>query len=563
VESLAAEAHLSEDARFAIQVCVEEVLSNLIIHGRPQASGKDIEIETRFENANPQIAIADRCIPFDLTNAGAIDVAIAGRRVGGSGIRLINEFTSELSYISTSSGNELVMSFCATPETSEPMPGAQAPRPPDTELIRRIPVLVCTPQSALQKLVRSSTEESFDAGQLIIRQSDTDDTAIIVLDGTVAVVNESKYGRTLLARSTAPLLLGEIGALAKIPRTASVIADTRVRTLRISRDLLLEICQSTPEILQSVIGRLGEQIQRVHRVVGLCANGLKALERADFDAAIIEDLKNPNVELLDFAEAFRNLAKRITLERRQRSEMASAALIQQSMLPHSLEHLDPRGRCEVFGRMKSAREVGGDFYDAFMLDDHRMALVIGDVCGKGIPASLFMCFAVTVIRAMARQEQEVASLIAHVNNMLHAQNAASMFTTLFYGVLDLKTGRFEYSNCGHCSPLLLRQSGSCVELEGGGTPLGIFSERRTASHLVYLDQGDTILLFTDGVTDSQDLYGDQYGMHRLTEALSGVAGWGAAAIAEMVMVDVAKFHNGTEQFDDITCLAGVLRQIAE
>ena len=191
--------------------------------------------------------------------------------------------------------------------------------------------------------------------------------------------------------------------------------------------------------------------------------------------------------------------------------MASAALIQQAMLPQALVGLDPRGRCEVYGEMRPARDVGGDFYDAFMLGDDRIALLIGDVCGKGVPASLFMSFAVTALRLVAKQERDVATMVERVNALLYAQNAASMFTTLFYGVLDLSSRRLDYVSCGHPPPLIARAGGQCLSLVGGGTPLGILPDRRAIARSADLVAGDRLLLYTDGIIESIDASGAEYG----------------------------------------------------
>jgi serine phosphatase RsbU (regulator of sigma subunit)/anti-sigma regulatory factor (Ser/Thr protein kinase) len=561
-DDLASKAGIGEDTRYGMQVCLEEALTNLIVHGHAPGGPKAIAVSFRANGDDAWLSVSDDCAPFDVARAAAAlpDRPPAGR-IGGNGLRLLRNFASVLTYRSVGGRNTLEMAFRPS-ESRSPVPrseGHSATLAEDAARIHSIPVLTPLTGEALTALLTASTELRFAPRDRIVRQTEPSDAAFIVLEGEVVIVDESRHGETLLRRASAPLLLGEIGALADIPRTATVRAGTSVRALRVEREVLLEACRAAPQILLSVVGRLGQQLQGVNRAVGLYAGGLAALEREDFDPAIIDELSNPTPELRDFAEAFRRLAGRIRQERRHRTEMASAALIQRAMLPQSLAGIDPHGRCEVFGEMKPARDVGGDFYDVFMLDEDRMALIVGDVCGKGVPASLFMSFAMTVFRAVTGQEREVVAMIARANATLHAQNAAAMFATVFLGVLDLATRRLDYACCGHNPPLLRRRSGERVTLHGGGTPLGLFLERRNTAHVAELRPGDALLLFTDGITESIDAAGAEYGSARVSEVLDHSYGGTPPAIVRAVMDDVLAFSAGAEPSDDITCLAAVIR----
>ncbi|MDB5483202.1 MAG: cyclic nucleotide-binding protein [Caulobacteraceae bacterium] len=272
----------------------------------------------------------------------------------------------------------------------------------------------------------------------------------------------------------------------------------------------------------------------------------------------MDDLNNPSPEMRTFADAFRRLALQITRERRQRDEMASAALIQRAMLPGDPADLPLDGRCDAFGDMQAARDVGGDFYDVFMPGGGRLALTIGDVCGKGVPAALFMSQTMTTLRMAARQHASAPAILEAANAMLCAHNPSLMFATAFWGVLDLADGRFEYVNCGHCPPLILRADGSCEPLPGGGTALGLAPGKRMASHEITLRPGDGVFLYTDGVTESIDPGGEEYGEARLAARLCAARALGAEARVKAVMDDVARFTAGADPFDDITCLAAVL-----
>jgi sigma-B regulation protein RsbU (phosphoserine phosphatase) len=194
----------------------------------------------------------------------------------------------------------------------------------------------------------------------------------------------------------------------------------------------------------------------------------------------------------------------------------------------------------------------------FLLDDRRLALVVGDVCGKGVPASLFMCATVTAVRMAAQTCGDVAEVVFQANRVLAAQNEMSMFSTLFYAVLDLDARRFEYVNCGHNAPILLPCAGGALKLAGHGAPMGLFPDRRWEAQSLDLGAGDRLFLFTDGVTEAADPDEAVYGDPRLHEVLLAHRDRDAAGLVEAVMADVAAFARGAEQSDDITCLAAVL-----
>src|ERR1019366_1014358 len=284
----------------------------------------------------------------------------------------------------------------------------------------------------------------------------------------VLVYAETPYGPVSLATLEGPRLVGEIGAFADLERTASVKAVGAARVFRIGRAPLLELGRKSPELLMSVVRQLGQQIDSVNKAVALYTNALAALERREFDEAIL-------------------------------SEMAAAAMIQKSFLPKESAVNMTGGDFEIRAKMRPAREVGGDFYDYFMLDADRLAVVIGDVCGKGTPASFFMAVVVTVLRAAAREEADAASMIARANSLLCRDNAASMFATAFYGVLDLRSGALEYCNCGHNAPVHILASGEFRRLVATGLPLALYENLPAAASKIQLDPGDSLVLFTDGV----------------------------------------------------------------
>src|SRR5262249_485635 len=174
---------------------------------------------------------------------------------------------------------------------------------------------------------------------------------------------------------------------------------------------------------------------------------------------------------------------------------------------------------EIRAAIRPAREVGGDFYDFFMLDADRLAFVIGDVCGKGIPASIFMTVVVTVLRTAAREEKDVASTVAQANRILCRDNVASLFATVFYGVLNLRNGSLEYCNCGHTEPVHFSFSGKHRRLAATGLPLGLIADRTPAASFTRLEPGDELVLVTDGITEALNPSREEFGDSLLLDTL--------------------------------------------
>ena len=408
---------------------------------------------------------------------------------------------------------------------------------------------------ALAKVLASLRPIDLNSGDVLIHQGEASDAAFFLDSGSLLVYEETRYGPVTLATLQGPRLIGEIGALTGLVRTTSVKAIAPTRVFRISRPQLFELSQKSPELLMSVVRQLGQQIDSVNRAVALYTNALAALERQEFDKGILDDLANPPPQLAEFAATFSSFADQILSKRRQQEEMASAALIQQSFLPKESTVNVIDSDVEIRAKIRPAREVGGDFYDFFKLDADRLAIVIGDVCGKGIPASIFMAVVVTVLRTAAREEPDAASTIARANAILCRDNAASLFATTFYAVLNLRNGTLEYCNCGHNAPVHIPASGGPRRLAPTGLPLALFADRPAAASCIQLNPGDDLILFTDGVTEALNPSKEEFGERLLVETLLGSRDFPAAELVSRLFAAVDSFAQGEAQADDIACVA--------
>ena len=421
---------------------------------------------------------------------------------------------------------------------------------------RSNPVLGRLSPTTLDELLERGERVDLGPDQALVRQGDLSDAAYLILDGELEIQVDTAYGEVRLARIASGAMIGEIGVFAELPRTATVRTLSAVRVLKFDRALLLKAGDSDPALLRSVITGLGRQVGNFNHAIGLYTNALSALEHHDFDLGILDKLLHPTPEIVNFGHSFRRMAEQIVLRRSQHEEMASAAAIQRAMLPSALPADVVKGRFDIHAEMRPAREVGGDLYDIFSLDQDRLVITIGDVSGKGVPASLFMAVTQTVIRLVVREGLDLQTEIERANDLLVATNREMMFATLFCAVLDSSSGLLTYCNCGHNPPLVVRKAdGRFESLRATSPPLGIEQGITYKAQSVALSPGDLVLLYTDGVTEAEDAAGAQFGVERLEQALVAMRERSAREAVDRVIGEVAEFSKGAPQFDDITCIA--------
>ena len=237
-------------------------------------------------------------------------------------------------------------------------------------------------------------------------------------------------------------------------------------------------------------------------------------------------------------------------------ELQIAAQVQLSILPRQ----PPQdARVQLHCHITPAREVGGDFYDYFLIDDQHLGFVIADVSGKGVPAALFMTITRTLLKATAQFVAEPTRCVAQLNDLLAAENEQMMFVTLFYGVLRLDSGELRYVNAGHNPPYVLHGDGRAVLLaRTGGVAVAVSEGFAYREGNLRLRPGEQLFLYTDGVTEAFDADGQEYGDARLSTALHAAL---AATdhrpedVVGHVLADVHAFERGAPQADDITCVA--------
>ncbi len=342
--------------------------------------------------------------------------------------------------------------------------------------------------SNLAFLIEAAELQTFDPDAALMVQGEISDYAMLILKGEVTVSADSARGAIPISTLRAPSLVGELGALAQLPRSATARACTPVTALRFGRAALVEVALATPSLLIDVIGRMGERMRKFNGAISLYTHALGALERHEFDPALLDELRNPIPDLTDFGLTFGRMAEQIILRRQRDDEMASAAVIQRALLPRVREFADESG-LDVWAAMTPARDVGGDFFDLVPLADGRVALGIGDVCGKGVPAALFMGITKTLIRINLRENPNLPAAITKANAFLADNNAGQLFATVSYAAYDPRSGALEYCSCGHLPALIRRPGGRIETLPTGGLPVGLFEPMKMAVHNARLRAG--------------------------------------------------------------------------
>lgn len=239
-----------------------------------------------------------------------------------------------------------------------------------------------------------------------------------------------------------------------------------------------------------------------------------------------------------------------------KGDLALAAEIQLAILPNSFPPFEELAeRMDIYASMKAAKDVGGDFYDIYKIDEDHIGFTIADVSGKGVPAAIFMAVSHTLLRFAGRKSLDAVAVISESNDVLARESFDSMFVTLFYGIYNVRTGEVKYVNAGHNPPYVLRHDGTLETLPSSrNICLGVIEHYAFNADTVELKPGDAIVTFTDGVTEACSVSDGLYGEERLETLLKTTPANDARGLVEEINEAVRKHAEGTEQSDDITVL---------
>lgn len=294
---------------------------------------------------------------------------------------------------------------------------------------------------------------------------------------------------------------------------------------------------------------------------GNMANIRQAMNNGAFDFAVkpidMEDLSLTIEKAIERINFVHETQQEHTQLESLKKDLTTARDIQQYILPQTFPPFpEESDRLDIYASMEAAKDIGGDFYDFFRIDDDRVALVIADVCGKGIPAALFMAVSRTVIRSKGMLYSDAGRCMTESNLPLVAYSADYMFVTVFYAVYNMKTGLLSYCNAGHNRPVLLHSDGTTEVLPKPRNPfVGVYNNVVYKEDTLQMESGDTLVMYTDGVTEACNPARQMFGLGRFCSTLSSLADKNCQQIIETVRAGISDFTAGAEQSDDITMLA--------
>ncbi len=310
--------------------------------------------------------------------------------------------------------------------------------------------------------------------------------------------------------------------------------------------LLDQIPNVSPDIRAVIISAYGD-MQNIRTAMNRGAFDFvtKPVDFEDLQVTIDRTLRH----LDEWREAVSSRDKLVALE----NELDIASKIQQSILPGQFPTVQD---FQIYANMEPAREVGGDFYDVIRLDRGQMGLAIADVSGKGVPAALFMMSSRTLLKGTAIGGGSPAEVVAQVNDLLYEQNEAAMFVTVLYAVYDPETSKLTYACAGHDPPLVVHPDGSSTSLPlTGGLALGVVPQFDFGENTVSVAPGDTVVLYTDGVTEAMNSKDEQFGLDRLRETYASHPPASVKDAISTIFDAVSDFAGDTPQSDDVTCVA--------
>jgi len=551
---LGEEFNFSHDDMYRIDLCFAELVTNVASYSDAQYANQPVEIRAVIEPQRVTLTLIDPAALYDPLSRPLPPMArsIAEFQVGGQGIHLVREFSNACRYERRDGNNRLELVFdLALPTEAQPISAEiprsadrrQNPEPPEFPLISNdVPVeqnrrtaaerramgflswaqiFHGVPYASIEGLIERLPIRDFSGETILLKPGDANDAVLIVLRGRLKVCLDQPGSGDFIDVGVGGCV-GEMSVIDNQPASAYVVAEAGTRLLVIDAASFLNGIMTIPLASRNLLSALSDRMRRSNELT------------------------------------IKRMRKELEMEQIQR-ELQYARSIQEGLLPK--EPLFPNdARLDCAGRMITAREVGGDFYDIFFLDARYVFFVIADVCGKGLPAALFMVRAIAALRAQSGSEEQSADyasrLMARLNHQLCAYNTAQQFLTAFCGILDLETLTIRYVNAGHNAPLIAIGNEAFRYLAEPINPMvGMVEGLDYRAGEIRLKPGSVLLLYTDGVTEAEDKSQNMLGEERLLARLNAAPARTAKKLVEAVFSEVGDFAADAPQSDDITVLA--------
>jgi len=403
----------------------------------------------------------------------------------------------------------------------------------NTDLLVNVPLFRGLPAGELDHLVRTLRVLVVSPGTVLFQDEEAGNELFVVIAGRIEVAKGMNTPEEKILKTIGPgEYIGEMSLLMpQGQRSAGARAKDPSQLWVMTRADFDGLLHRQPRLAYNMVKVLSERL-------------------ADFDTVAFQDLVEKNRQLQKAYDELKAAHAQIVEKERLERELQVAAGIQISILPHALPKI---AGFEFGAHMTPARVVGGDFYDVFPLDADRIGVLIGDVADKGVPSAIFMARTHALITAEALRGGAPGAVLRHVNLYLTRLEQTDLFVTVIYGILDRRTGEFALARAGHELPLLVNASGKVTELpHDRGMPIGVFPEFDLDEQSVTLVDGDTLLLYTDGMCDCRNSRGERFGCEHLCEVLSSLAGAEAQPACDALVKTLLAYRGGADQDDDVT-----------
>lgn len=531
----------AEDVR-RLELCTAELLGNIVRQADGGQGEHRIELRARVNERTAALEIADDGQAFDPTAWRPPQSPAGGGAApaSASNLRLVQQFADECRYARRGKKNVVTLVLKRHPPAAGHAPRGPERRkrsaPASVPLWRRDGTLVLAderhgldrrlrgfisqfevfrsvPYHLVEDAIAACRIVSYPDGQVLLRPGERGDALVFVLSGRLRVHLDAPDSANFFTIGAGDFT-GELSVIDGKPVAAFVVADAGCRVMLVDAETLFRRLLTVPEVNRS------------------------------FMTAYSERVRGTSVHIIEQLRA--EMAHR---------EAQSAQRIQAALLRQGAALLPERREIDCAAILRTAREIGGDFYDAFFLDPTRVFVTVGDVSAKGLPTALCMVRALTALR------REVASgplahAVARVNRLLCEANDAGLSVSLFCAVLDTATGKLEWVSAGHPAPALARGDGLFRPLATARNPvLGVVENAVYAGGGIDLPPGSALVLRTDGATDAQTWSREGFGDARLLDALNEADDRSAAALVEDTIAAIDRFVGDAPQSDDITLLA--------
>jgi len=399
--------------------------------------------------------------------------------------------------------------------------------------IAQVPLFASLPLDELRHLQDTLTVRTIPEKTVLFEEGDIGEYFYVILEGQLEIIKAQGTPEEHIIAVRGPgEFIGEISLLERDGlRTAGVVARSQARLLEMTRADFDSLLNRNPMMAYEMVHVLGTRLKASH------------------DAAI-RDLQEKNQSLAEAYEELRANQEQLIEKEKLEHELQVAYEIQVSILPQELPEVPGYGFSVL---MVPARRVGGDFYDFIQLERGLLGIAIGDVADKGVPSAIFMAQTKALLRAEAESSRSPSHVLEQVNRLLQDMNHAGIFVTVVYGLLEPVSGIFRYARAGHELPLVLSRNGEVRFAEKGqGIALGVTDTLMVDEQQVLLAPGDSLLLYTDGVTDTRGPQGEYFGAERLKAAAREAYSKSAEKLRQRILQSVSLHQGSAPQDDDIT-----------